>query len=126
MRIHLETVKSVFELVIHANYLTRELAGFADRQEGQAEPRRNCCSENEPACLHSGDGLGPAHLIRQPFDRRGKPPPVTEQSRNIAKLDALFRKVGNGPDQGFQVGGRHIVSPGIESAPCIDVTQLLS
>src|SRR5690606_3646603 len=71
IRVHLEVVEAVLELVADADSLPRQLAALADEMHRQAEPVRERRTEDEAARLDCEDVLGAKgfRALREALDR---------------------------------------------------------
>lgn len=110
---HLDAIASVLEIKIARDRLSWKLAGLSYRNESEAHSVGDGRAKDEAACFDTHDEINPSIFvaIRDLVDGEAEAFRVEKKGRDIAKLDARLRMVGDGSDEGFEV--RHL-APVIE------------
>ena len=105
VRVELERVEAVLELVLGADRVPGQLAGLPRGHEAAAEPVRQRAAEDEAARLCAEDHVGLQRLGvgREPIDRVAERLLVGEERHDVLEDDPRLREVGDVPDLGGEV-----------------------
>src|SRR5262245_36313622 len=110
----LDDVNAVFELVVLADGLRRQLALLTDRHEAAAQPVGHRTAEDEATRLDAGDRLHPAigEGSRELFDAGTEAVGVTEQRGDVAEHNAGLGIVRYGADEVLEINVSNQAHPG--------------
>ena len=106
---HLKRGRAIFQCIAFAERPVRQFARLAHRDEAATQTAGQRRADDETAGLDSGNGvdrfsgIAPGKNLDQGVKRRT----ILKQGRDVTKLDAGCRPVGNGTDQGTEIVGRH-------------------
>src|SRR5690606_7702482 len=91
-----QSVGAVFERILDAIRVRRQLAGFADDDETDSELIRDGRSEDEAPRLHSHHDVDPivAEGIGHHAHRLAQGGPILKQRSDVLEADTWFGKVG--------------------------------
>src|SRR5439155_19964814 len=95
--VHLEGRRDVFEVVLNAHHVPRELAALGHRVETVAELVSDGRGEDAPSRLHAHHDLDlfPADLCEEAVDRGRERVPILEERGDVLEEDPRLGKVGD-------------------------------
>src|SRR5690606_11773164 len=101
IRVHLEVIEAVLELVADADGLARQLAALAHEMHRQPEPVRERRAEDEAARLDREDVLRAKRLraLRESRERVAEAGGMLQERSDVLEDDAGLREVGHVADQ---------------------------
>jgi hypothetical protein len=111
VHMHLDAVAPVLEIEISSDRFSRQLPGFADRNESKAQLIGDRRPEDESTGLNADYDIDSRILMtaRDAIDRESESLRLVKQCRDVAKLNTRLGVVGDGADEGFQ--GRQRETP---------------